>query len=80
MDKIKESGTSQFALVREANKHYHFFNSSRGIIFAPTAKEAKRLAMLYDSAERLLHILKESHLYGGGVLDLERAELINKLK
>ena len=77
---MKESGISELEIVREKNKHYHFFNESKGIIFAPTAKEAKRLATLYDSAEKLLDILKQSHVYGGGALDLERAELINKLK
>ena len=66
--------------VTEENKHYAYFNGGKAIVFAKTAKEAKRLAALYDSAERLLHILKESHIYGGGALDLERTELINKLK
>ena len=75
-----KTGVIELEFVTDENKHYAYFNEGKGIVFAPTAKDAKRLATLYDSAERLLYILKESHIYGGGALDLERTELINKLK
>lgn len=73
-------GQIELEWIKEENKHYAFFNSNQAIVYAPTAKEAKRLATLYDSAEKLLEIVKQSHVYGGGLLDLERAEIINKIK
>jgi len=73
-------GQIELEWVKEENKHYAYFNNNQGIVFAPTQKEAKRLAALYDSADSLFKIVKQCHVYGGGALDLERAELINKLK
>jgi len=66
--------------VKDDKKHFAYFHNSDGIIFAKTAKEAKKIAALCDAAPRMLEILKSCHIYGGGALDLERAELINKLK
>ena len=66
--------------IKDNKKHFAYFHNTDGIIFAETRKEAQKLALLYDAAPRMLEILKSCHIYGGGALDLERAELINKLK
>ena len=75
-----KSGKIELDWVNEENKYYSFFNNSRGIVFAPTQKEASKLALLYDNAQKMLDILKSSHIYGGGAKDLEIIELLNKLK
>ena len=65
--------------VKEENKHYAFFNNNQAIVFAPTYKEAKKLAALYEAAPAMLDILKNSHTYGGGAIAMQKDELINKL-